>query len=181
VRWLTEAEDADSRRERSYRLVMGSIAGARRIVNREPKETATKANALQRLDEMETRLRQLAGEDGIPSLKEPLGREQLFERYLPEGYRMFVELSEFGSHPGFHQFFVFFHDPTTRHIELNWSAAYEKRLQFAATAYKLFADLCEVAGETVGWAEWLETVARPLVAETASLLQEAKKHGSQIP
>lgn len=174
VRWLTEPKDEDSRRQRSYRVVMGSIAGARSIVNREPDETTTKAGALQRLNEIETRLSELAREDGIQTVKEPLGTDELFERYMQEGYRFFGELSEFGSHPGFHQFFVFF-DPTSKHIELDWTAAYDKRLQYTAKAFKLFADLCIAVGETVGWNEWLQTLVGPLIEKAARLLKEAKE------
>jgi hypothetical protein len=100
------------------------------------------------------RLREIATEDGFPSLKE--APKDLVPRYLDERAKpRFDMLSEFGSHPGLTGLTVFAVQPETTQLKHDLQGGHVPRAFWIAVAIWQLWDACEAVSRGLTWMDWL--------------------------
>jgi hypothetical protein len=119
-------------------------------------------------------LRDLAAQDGFPSLKE--APKDLLPRYLDERAKpRFDMLSEFGSHPGFTGFTLFAIQPGNSTVSHDLQGGHVERAFWSGVAIWQLWDACSAVSRGMAWEEWLSSEALPRYEACGPAIEEATR------
>jgi hypothetical protein len=178
VRWMAESDDPQERQWRAYRVLCGQLARWSKILTQDAaKDPAEAQEVADRAEAAKEKLRQLAQEDYGRPPKEPLGRPQLFAKYLKEGgYETFGMQSELGSHPGAAGNLLFAVDETKLPgITFDFRGAFGHRAYWAGTALLFLHLTIREVGVALGWKDWLDDTLAQMFKHAAPYLLAAAK------
>jgi hypothetical protein len=155
IRWLVEPDDQTERQHRAYRFLCGQIARQIRFLMKDSGRGGDVLEVLRRAQDGDRKLRQIASQDGFPSLKEAPDRVVLLSRYLDEGAKArFEMLSEFGSHPGVTGLLLFAMEPGRLEQRHDLQGGHVQRAFWIAIAIWQLWDTCDAVSRGMGWAGW---------------------------
>ena len=144
IRWLVEPNDPKEMQHRAYSFLCGQLSRSGKFMLKDAGRDRDALDVVRRARESGRRLRDIATQDGFPSLKEAPQRKDLIPRYLDERAKpRFDMLSEFGSHPGLIGLTLFAVQPETTELKHDLHGGHVARAFWIAVAIWQLWDTCE--------------------------------------
>lgn len=176
LRWMIEPDDAQKRQVRAYRVLCGQLMRWGKLLKEDARGDPDAAEGVDRIEQWEARLRELAKQDGIQHLRSEPDRRHLFTEYLTgSGYPVFSMFSELGSHPGAVGNVLFSLRTESREIDYSLGEAWLARAFWSAASVLHLWQTCEVVAGGLGWKGWLESEAQPIYTTALPLMDEATR------
>lgn len=174
IRWLIEPDDQKERQHRAYRFLCGQITRYTKLMLRDAGRDRDALSVVRSARDWGRKLRQIAEQDGFPSLKGAPDRTVLWSRYMDEGAKpRFDMLSELGSHPGLTGLTLFAAEPDSSNLEHDLQSGHVQRAFWIAVAIWQLWQACEAVSRGMDWTTWLSTELFPRYEAGGPLIEEA--------
>ncbi len=174
IRWLVEPDDQKERQHRAYRFLCGQLTRYGKFMLKDAGRDRDALDVVRSARDWGRKLRQIASEDGFPSVKGAPDRVVLLSRYLDERAKpRFDMLSELGSHPGLTALTLFAVEPESSNLKHDLQGGHVERAFWIAAAIWQQWEVCEAVSRGMGWTSWLSTELHPRYEAAGPLIKEA--------
>jgi hypothetical protein len=174
IRWLVEPDEPKERQHRAYRFLCGQMTRQGKFMLKDAGPDRDALSVVRSARDWGRKLREIAKQDGFPSLNGQPDRPVLLSRYLDERAKpRFDMLSEFGSHPGLSGLTLFAVEPGRLTVEHNLQGGHVERAFWIGVAIWQLWESCEAVSRGMDWTTWLRTELLPRYEAAGPLIEEA--------
>ena len=173
IRWLVEPDDQRERQHRAYRFLCGQLTRYGKFTLKDAGRDREALSVVRSIRHSGRKLREIASQDGFPSLKAAPDRAVLWSRCMDERAKpRFDMLSELGSHPGLTGLTLFAVEPDSSNLEHDLQGGHVQRAFWIAAAIWQLREACEAVSRGMDWAAWLSTELLPRYEAVGPFIEE---------